>query len=145
MLTMGGIQSPQAWPLSLDSTRLAADLPTLRLVQQKGCFHLPRVFTPHQSVSYQLPNEPHTSILKATFRAGDEEATLFCLVPDTVSWILQILSKDQAKGFLKSRKWYRWIYFQGRRRHSVSIPTLETDAGIEHGRGHSGEGERGIH
>ena len=109
----GGIQSPQAWPLSLDSTRLAADLPTLRLVQQKGCFHLPRAFTPHQSVSYQLPNEPHTSILKATFRAGDEEASLFCLVPDTVSWILQILSKDQAKGFLKSRKMVQMDLFPG--------------------------------
>ena len=109
----GGIQSPQAWPLSLDSTRLAAHLPTLRLVQQKGCFHLPRVFTPHQSVSYQLPNEPHTSILKATFRAGDEEASLFCLVPDTVSWILQILSKDQAKGFLKSRKMVQMDLFPG--------------------------------
>ena len=108
-----GIQSPQAWPLSLDSTRLAADLPTLCLVQQKGCFHLPRAFTPHQSVSYQLPNKPHTSILKATFRAGDEEATLFCLVPDTVSWILPILSKDQAKGFLKSRKMVQMGLFPG--------------------------------
>ena len=109
----GGIKSPQAWPFCLDSTRLTADLPTLRLVQQKGCFHLPRAFTPHQSVSYQLSNKPHTSILKATFRAGDEEATLFCFVPDTVSWVLPILSKDQVKGFLKSSKMVQIDLFPG--------------------------------
>lgn len=109
----GGDQKPTSLASLLDSTRLAADLPTLRLVQQKGCFHLPRAFTPHQSVSYQLPKEPHTSILKATFRAGYEEATLFCFVPDTVSWILPILSKDQAKGFLKPRKMVQMDLFPG--------------------------------